>query len=58
MPLPSRWRIRFGEPIWFDEVPVERAADPLYVNRTRELVRGAIQNLLDEELPLRRSVFA
>jgi hypothetical protein len=33
-------------------------ADPLYVNRTRERVRGAIQGLLDEELPRRRSVFA
>lgn len=58
IPLPSRWRIRFGEPLWFDDVSPERAADPLYVNRTRERVRGAIQNLLDEELPRRRSVFA
>jgi len=58
VPLPSRWRIRFGEPLWFDGVSAERAADPLYVNRTREQVRGAIQNLLDEELPRRRSVFA
>ena len=57
VPLPSRWRIRFGEPIWFDDVAPERAADPLYVNRTRERVRGAIQTLLDEELPRRRSVF-
>jgi 1-acyl-sn-glycerol-3-phosphate acyltransferase len=58
IPLPSRWRIRFGEPMWFDDVSAERAVDPLYVNRTRERVRGAIQNLLDEELPRRRSVFA
>ncbi|HXX48244.1 MAG TPA: lysophospholipid acyltransferase family protein [Myxococcota bacterium] len=58
VPLPSRWRIRFGEPIWFDDVSDERALDPLYVNRTREQVRGAIQSLLDEELPRRRSVFA
>jgi 1-acyl-sn-glycerol-3-phosphate acyltransferase len=58
VPLPSHWRIRFGEPIWFDGVPPERAADPLYVNRTREEVRGAIQDLLDEELPRRRSIFA
>jgi len=58
VPLPSRWRIRFGEPVWFDGVSPEQAADPLYVNRTRERVRGAIQALLDEELPRRRSVFA
>ena len=58
IPLPSRWRIRFGEPIWFDDVPPERATDPLYVNRTRERVRGAIQALLEEELQRRRSIFS
>ncbi len=58
IPLPSRWRIRFGEPIWFDDVEPERALDPLYVNRTREQVRGAIQDLLEEELPRRRSIFS
>jgi 1-acyl-sn-glycerol-3-phosphate acyltransferase len=58
VPLPSHWRIRFGEPIWFDDAAAERVADPLYVNRTREHVRSAIQGLLDEELPRRRSVFA
>jgi 1-acyl-sn-glycerol-3-phosphate acyltransferase len=57
VPLPSHWRIRFGEPLTFDDVPLERAADPLYVNRTRERVRGAIQALLDDELPRRSSVF-
>jgi 1-acyl-sn-glycerol-3-phosphate acyltransferase len=58
VPLPSRWRIRFGAPIRFDEVPPERAEDPLYVNRTRERIRGTVQELLDEELQQRRSVFA
>ena len=58
VPLPSQWRIRFGEPIWFDDVPAERASDPLYINRTREQVRGAIQALLEEELPRRRSIFS
>jgi 1-acyl-sn-glycerol-3-phosphate acyltransferase len=58
IPLPSQWRIRFGEPIWFDDVAPERSADPLYVNRTREQVRGAVQALLEEELPRRRSIFS
>jgi 1-acyl-sn-glycerol-3-phosphate acyltransferase len=58
IPLPSRWRIRFGEPIWFDDVAPERAQDPLYINRTREQIRGAIQDLLEEELRRRRSVFS
>jgi len=58
IPLPSQWRIRFGEPIWFDDVAPERVSDPLYVNRTREQVRGVIQALLEEELPRRRSIFS
>ncbi len=58
IPLPSQWRIRFGAPIWFDDVAPERSADPLYVNRTREQVRGVIQALLEEELPRRRSIFS
>jgi 1-acyl-sn-glycerol-3-phosphate acyltransferase len=57
IPLPSQWRIRFGQPIWFNDVPAERLTDPLYVNRTREQVRGSIQALLEEELPRRRSIF-
>jgi 1-acyl-sn-glycerol-3-phosphate acyltransferase len=58
VPLPSQWRIRFGAPIRFDDVARERSQDPLYVNRTREQVRGAIQTLLEEELPRRRSIFS
>ena len=57
VPLPSRWRIRFGRPIRFDDVPLERAEDPLFVNRTRELVRGNVQSLLDDEVRDRSSVF-
>jgi 1-acyl-sn-glycerol-3-phosphate acyltransferase len=57
VPLPSQWRIRFGAPMRFDEVPLERAEDPLYVNRTRERIRGTVQELLDGELPQRKSVF-
>ncbi len=57
VPLPSRWRIRFGRPIRFDDVPLERAEDPLFVNRTRELVRGNVQSLLEDEVRGRSSVF-
>jgi hypothetical protein len=55
--LPSRWRIHFGRPIRFDDVPLERAEDPLFVNRTRELVRGNVQALLENEVRGRSSVF-
>ncbi len=57
IPLPSQWRIRFGAPLRFEGVPPERADDPLYVNRTREEIRGAIQALLDEEVSRRSGVF-
>jgi hypothetical protein len=57
VPLPSRWRIRFGRPMRFDEVPLNRADDPLFVNRTRELVRGNVQSLLEHEVRGRSSVF-
>jgi len=57
IPLPSRWRIRFGEPIRFADVPEERANDPLYVNRTREVVRGAVASLLEQEVHGRSSAF-
>jgi 1-acyl-sn-glycerol-3-phosphate acyltransferase len=57
IPLPSQWRIRFGPPLRFDGVAPERADDPLYTNRTREEIRGAIQTLLDEEVRRRSGVF-
>jgi 1-acyl-sn-glycerol-3-phosphate acyltransferase len=57
IPLPSQWRIRFGAPLRFDGVAPERADDPLYTNRTREEIRGAIQTLLDEEVRRRSGVF-
>jgi 1-acyl-sn-glycerol-3-phosphate acyltransferase len=57
VPLPSQWRVRFGEPIRFDDVPAERSEDPLYINRTRERIRGAVQELLEDELHQRKSVF-
>jgi 1-acyl-sn-glycerol-3-phosphate acyltransferase len=58
VPLPSQWRIRFGPPLRFGSVPAERADDPLYVNRTREEIRGTIQSLLDEEVRRRAGVFS
>jgi 1-acyl-sn-glycerol-3-phosphate acyltransferase len=58
VPLPSRWRIRFGVPLRFGGVPPERADDPLYLNRTREEIRSAIQSLLEEEVRKRAGVFS
>jgi 1-acyl-sn-glycerol-3-phosphate acyltransferase len=58
VPLPSQWRLRFGEPVGFHDVPPGRADDPLYVNRMREQVRGTIQGLVDEELTRRSTVWS
>jgi 1-acyl-sn-glycerol-3-phosphate acyltransferase len=58
VPLPSRWRIRFGEPISFAGVAAGAADDPLFVNRATERVRATIQRMLDEEVRRRQSVFS
>lgn len=57
VPLPARWRIRFGEPVRFDRVESHRAEDPLYVSRAREQIRAKIQSLLDAEVHARESVW-
>jgi hypothetical protein len=57
VPLPSQWRLRFGTPVRFDEEDPERARDPLYVNRARERIRGTIQELVEDELHQRNSVW-
>lgn len=57
IPLPSLWRIRFGDPIRFTDVPPDQLEDPLYVNRARERVRGAIQALVEEEVRKRPGLF-
>ena len=57
LPLPSRWRIRFGEPIEFSRVAAEKADDPLHVNRVKDEVRSTVQRMLDREIRERSSVF-
>ncbi|MFQ5515487.1 MAG: lysophospholipid acyltransferase family protein [Myxococcota bacterium] len=57
IPLPSQWRIRFGEPIRWDAAARARADDALFVNRTRDRIRSTIQTLLEEEVHRRSGVF-
>ena len=57
IPLPSRWRIRFGEPLRWDAVAREKAEDVLYINRTRDRIRNTVQLLLEEEVHRRSGVF-
>ena len=55
-PAPTKWRIQFGEPIHFHEGP-ETADDELLIGRLGEQVRGTIQEMVDDLVRARRSVF-
>ncbi|HVP66605.1 MAG TPA: lysophospholipid acyltransferase family protein [Anaeromyxobacteraceae bacterium] len=55
VPLPSRWSIRFGQPV--QPPPPASADDPAAVGAVAEGVRATLQRLLDAEVAARRSVF-
>jgi 1-acyl-sn-glycerol-3-phosphate acyltransferase len=58
VPLPSRWRIEFGEPIRTDSFGGERAADDRgLVFELSERVRDEIQRMVYENLVRRGSAF-
>lgn len=57
LPAPTKWKIRFGEAITFEEHGPEAAEDDILVNQLAERVRGAIQGLLHEGLSARRSIW-
>jgi 1-acyl-sn-glycerol-3-phosphate acyltransferase len=57
IPLPSKWQIRFGEPLNLGgQYGPEAATDSILVNRLTEQVRSTIQSMVDEALRTRRSV--
>jgi 1-acyl-sn-glycerol-3-phosphate acyltransferase len=57
IPLPSRWRIEFCDPIDLSEYPPEAADDPRVVFDLSEEVRDTIQSKLYENLVKRGSAF-
>jgi 1-acyl-sn-glycerol-3-phosphate acyltransferase len=57
VPLPSKWRIRFHEPIDTSRFGPGAADDPSLVMRVSDQVRDTIQAGLVDELMLRRTVF-
>ncbi|HVJ19070.1 MAG TPA: lysophospholipid acyltransferase family protein [Polyangiaceae bacterium] len=57
VPAPTRWRIRFGEPINLDSYGPEAADDSLLVGRLSDRVRSSIQQMLESGLRERRSVW-
>jgi len=57
MPAPTKWRIRFGEPLTWGNYGPEAADDEILVGRLSERVRASIQSMLDRMLSERRSVW-
>jgi 1-acyl-sn-glycerol-3-phosphate acyltransferase len=57
VPLPTKWRIEFGEPIRTDDYPVAAADDPMLTFNITDQVRETIQQNLYRMLARRRSVF-
>jgi len=57
VPLPSRWRIQFHEPIRTDELDPEQADDQNLVMTISDQVRDTIQRGIYENLKLRRGTF-
>jgi 1-acyl-sn-glycerol-3-phosphate acyltransferase len=57
VPLPTKWFIRFGAPLYFNSEHGAKAADDrILVNRLSENVRSSIQELLDSLLERRKSI--
>jgi 1-acyl-sn-glycerol-3-phosphate acyltransferase len=57
IPLPSKWRIAFGEPIRTDTFPPDAADDRALVFELSERVRDEIQRMVYENLVRRGSAF-
>ena len=57
VPLHARWSLRFGAPIGMDGAGPEAASDADRVLGLAERTRASLQEMLDEDVGARRSVF-
>ena len=57
LPAPTKWKIQFGEVMRFEGYGPEAADDHVLVGRLAERVRSAIQDMLDEGVRRRKSVW-
>jgi 1-acyl-sn-glycerol-3-phosphate acyltransferase len=57
LPLPVKWRIEFCEPVDLSSYGPEAAMDTLLVQQITQQVRARIQEALDRNLTLRRTMF-
>jgi 1-acyl-sn-glycerol-3-phosphate acyltransferase len=57
LPLPTKWKIIFGDPMSLDAYGPEAADDEMLVGRLAEEVRASIQAMLDAAIKKRESVW-
>ena len=57
VPAPTKWKMRFGEMIRFDQYGPEAADDEILVGRLTERVRMTIQGIIDQTLAERKSIW-
>jgi 1-acyl-sn-glycerol-3-phosphate acyltransferase len=57
LPAPTKWKIFFGEPIDLGGFAPASVEDEILVGRLTERVRGEIQEMLDDAIAKRRSVW-
>ncbi|WP_338900284.1 lysophospholipid acyltransferase family protein [Streptomyces sp. TG1A-60] len=57
IPLPTKWTIRFGEPVPTGHYSREALDDPMFVHKISDEVRDTIQDTLNEMVRERGSVF-
>jgi 1-acyl-sn-glycerol-3-phosphate acyltransferase len=57
VPLPTKWSIKFGEMISYDEYDESALKDNVIINRLNRQLRATIQGMLDSMLKKRRSLF-
>jgi 1-acyl-sn-glycerol-3-phosphate acyltransferase len=58
VPLPSKWSLRFGEPIDLaGRYGAEDAVDPVLVDRLAEDIRESIQEMVDQDVAKRGPAF-
>lgn len=57
IPLPSKWRIEFGDPIPMDDYPEDAAEDAMLVFDLADRVRDTVQQMIYRNLNARHGVF-
>jgi 1-acyl-sn-glycerol-3-phosphate acyltransferase len=57
IPLPSKWYIDFGEPIPLDSYEPDAADNLVVVSQLTDQVRNVVQEMINDRLSQRRSVF-